>query len=81
MKLAEMSERVPEEWMQKMEDIERELTPGLPLAEQVAAMMQQNELQQELAQQLGITANQEQQLGGFGSMAVEGATALSLPAF
>ena len=76
MNLAEMSERVPEEWMKKMEQIESQLTPSLPLAEQVAAMMQQNELQQ-----LGIAGEQEQQLQGFGSIAVEGATSGSLPAF
>ena len=80
MKFAEMSDRMPEEWMQKMEEIEAQLTPGLPLAEQVAAMMQSNELQNQLAQQLGIAAGQEEQVAGFGSMATDAATP-SLPAY
>jgi len=68
MKLAEMSDRVPEEWMEKMEAIESQLTPGLPLAEQVALMQKGQQLQQELTQELGAATGIQQELGNMGAM-------------
>lgn len=74
MKLAEMSDRVPEEWMRKMERIEEMLIPGIPIAEQIAGLMESQKLQNQLAEQLGIAGaigQGEMDLEGFGSMATE----------
>ena len=70
MKLAEMSDKVPEAWMQEMEKMEKNLRPGLPMAEQIAMMQQGQKVQGQLTEEIGA-ANALGGLGGDAS-ATEG---------
>ena len=48
MKLTEMTDKVSEEWMEKIEKMTKHLQPGIPIAEQVQQMLQAQGLQAEL---------------------------------
>lgn len=52
MKASEMTHLVSDEWMRKMELLEQQLVPGLPLMEQVAMLQQGVALQQQLEGEL-----------------------------
>ena len=75
MNLSEMSSRVPEEWMEQMEDFETQLTPGIPLATQIETLMANRQLTNNLIEKLGNVGIAGQQLeemaGRLGSMAVD----------
>jgi len=59
MKLTEMSDKMPEEWMAQMEAMTKTLVPGIPIAEQVQQMLQARELMAQMDAEI-------QQAGGGG---------------
>lgn len=82
MKITEMSELMPEEWMAKMEAMTPHLIPGIPMAEQVMNMIQAMGLKNELDAELqrggtsGINVLNQLTGAGTGEGAVEPVPAL-----